>query len=386
MAYQQSLSGELTDSTGPVAYYGGGTSSCPMPATRPASVGYDVQNGFTGQMWVPGALILDAAISPSGEFLVEADAAGGTLRLQLLGLLTTQAGETGLNGRSADTECTPFDSALWLKDGVALSVDMPTSVAYAGQTLVVLNASPSLELQLVEGGDSIFSGAGAAPPVAEHVALRQRELSEGFKIFHTDPKRLPGQPSDTPQTLACASCHPNGLSNGATTTIQGTTHRVMPLAGHLATASLMHWEGGTFHEMVAESTWHNGMSGAELTPSQETSLRSFVGQLQPPGRPVASAADIALGQAAFSQAGCDQCHVPSTAYTNDQMKDVGKGLHKVPSLVGLVYTAPYMSDGCAATLEQRFDDPTCGGGAQHGDAASLTSAQRAALITFLKTL
>jgi hypothetical protein len=68
------------------------------------------------------------------------------------------------------------------------------------------------------------------------------------------------------------------------------------------------------------------------------------------------------------------------------MADVGRGLHKVPSLLGLAYTAPYMSDGCAATLEQRFDDAACGGGTKHGNVGALSTAERGALITYLKTL
>jgi hypothetical protein len=72
-------------------------------------------------------------------------------------------------------------------------------------------------------------------------------------------------------------------------------------------------------------------------------------------------------------------------YTNNALVFVGTGgMFKVPSLVGVAARAPYMHDGCAATLRDRFG--TCGGGDAHGRTSGLTEAQLADLAAFLESL
>ncbi|MEQ1571600.1 MAG: cytochrome-c peroxidase, partial [Myxococcota bacterium] len=84
----------------------------------------------------------------------------------------------------------------------------------------------------------------------------------------------------------------------------------------------------------------------------------------------------------FTSSGCPACH-PAPDYTRAAPADVGTGgLFEVPSLVGVGRRLPVIHDGCAATLEQRFD-PGCGGSA-HGPALSDTD--RADLVAFLDTL
>ena len=57
---------------------------------------------------------------------------------------------------------------------------------------------------------------------------------------------------------------------------------------------------------------------------------------------------------------------------------------KVPSLLGVAARAPFMHDGCAATLDDRFG--SCGGGDAHGKTSQLSAAQRADLVAFLESL
>jgi hypothetical protein len=57
----------------------------------------------------------------------------------------------------------------------------------------------------------------------------------------------------------------------------------------------------------------------------------------------------------------------------------------VPSLVGIGYRAPFIHDGCAATLRDRFD-PKCGGGDLHGKTSGLTEEQIGDLVAYLETL
>jgi hypothetical protein len=48
------------------------------------------------------------------------------------------------------------------------------------------------------------------------------------------------------------------------------------------------------------------------------------------------------------------------------------------------WRAPYLHDGCAATLADRFG--ACGGGDRHGATSTLSSAELADLIAYLETL
>jgi hypothetical protein len=66
--------------------------------------------------------------------------------------------------------------------------------------------------------------------------------------------------------------------------------------------------------------------------------------------------------------------------------DVGTGLPlQVPSLRGVSWRAPFMHDGCANTLADRFD-AKCGGGDKHGVTSNLMPAQLADLTTYLSSL
>ena len=137
---------------------------------------------------------------------------------------------------------------------------------------------------------------------------------------------------------------------------------------------------------LALGTWQANMGGDPLTPEQETSLQDYVAQLRAPAGLAVEPSQLEAGAAAFLTAGCGGCHNPSRDFTNDGTADVGRGMHKVPSLIGLLNAAPYMSDGCAATLEQRFADPACGGGDKHGNVSALSEPERAALVSYLQSL
>jgi cytochrome c peroxidase len=59
-------------------------------------------------------------------------------------------------------------------------------------------------------------------------------------------------------------------------------------------------------------------------------------------------------------------------------------MFQVPQLHGLGLRAPYMHNGCAATLKDRFS-AGCGGDVRHM-VGMFTDAQLTDLISFLKTL
>jgi hypothetical protein len=370
MLHQQSVEGELDvggdpGSAGPLPVDsegadGGseysGSGACPMPASSGAVSESDGDGNFTPGQTLPTTLALDEAVSPQGVQAVADPSAGQVV------LLT--GGETPIG----------IDCANGGSDAAPLLMPGASSVAFGSDgKLLVLKAGATLSLARVDI---------TTRTTLTEVSLRSRTVPAGFMLFHASPR--PDQP--TVPNVACASCHPAGLNNGATLTIDGVKHKVMTVGGHLSGMQNVHWDNQSFQAAVIDGTWQKNMGGRALTATEGQSLAAFVSQLQLPSPPTGDAVQVAGGRAAFDKAGCATCHSPSTHYTNNLQADVGRGLHRVPSLVGLAYSAPYMSDGCAKTLEQRFDDPMCGGGTQHGHVEVLSPVEHAALIAFLKTL
>ena len=93
------------------------------------------------------------------------------------------------------------------------------------------------------------------------------------------------------------------------------------------------------------------------------------------------------GKALFHdpRVGCASCH-SGASFTSNTNASVGKGGPplQTPSLLGVAWRAPFMHDGCAPTLADRFD-PACGGD-QHGDVSALSDADLHALVAYLETL
>jgi hypothetical protein len=72
--------------------------------------------------------------------------------------------------------------------------------------------------------------------------------------------------------------------------------------------------------------------------------------------------------------------------TNNESVDVGTGAaFQVPSLIGVADRAPFMHDGCAESLADRFAAPSCGGD-NHGELAHLGDAELADLGAYLESL
>ena len=86
----------------------------------------------------------------------------------------------------------------------------------------------------------------------------------------------------------------------------------------------------------------------------------------------------------FVEKYCTACH-SGPHLTNNATIDVGTGdAFQVPTLIGVGLRAPYLHDGCAASLADRFGP--CGGGDSHGTTSQLSSSDIGDLITYLQSL
>jgi mono/diheme cytochrome c family protein len=129
------------------------------------------------------------------------------------------------------------------------------------------------------------------------------------------------------------------------------------------------------------------MGGFPVETSFAAALGTWIDQQPAISLPAGDTAAVARGKVLFesSEAKCASCH-SGPNLTNNQSYDVGTGgLFQVPALLGLALRAPFMHNGCAKTLEDRFV-AGCGGGDAHGRTSQLSDTDRADLISYLNAL
>jgi len=201
----------------------------------------------------------------------------------------------------------------------------------------------------------------------------------GYELFHLS----------TVGGIACASCHPEGHEDGQVWTFAGFgPRRTQSINGGISGTEPFHWNGDmNDFAKLAHDVFNSRMSGPSLSEQHVGSLFRWIDKI--PRREAPPADDLVAverGQALFNdgEVGCASCH-SGEKFTNNASVSVGtEGIFQVPSLIGLAWRAPYMHQGCAATLADRFG--SCGGGDAHGKTSQLTAEQRADLIAYLETL
>jgi mono/diheme cytochrome c family protein len=212
------------------------------------------------------------------------------------------------------------------------------------------------------------------------VALDRRSVRDtGHELFHTD----------VGSGLSCASCHGEALDDGHVWNFQGIgERRTQNIRGGLLGTAPFHWDGDmTSFKRLVDEVMTGRMGGFPVKDEYATALGDWIDKQPALRLPAQDAAAADRGRALFQSSGtkCASCHA-GDALTNNQSADVGTGaVLQVPSLRGLGPRAPYMHDGCAKTLEERFV-PACGGGDQHGKTSQLNAAQIADLCAYLRTL
>ncbi|MBS2019835.1 MAG: c-type cytochrome [Deltaproteobacteria bacterium] len=249
--------------------------------------------------------------------------------------------------------------------GSSDDVGQLTSVAYAGKGhLVLLSREPA---QLVRWPERIVIG----------LSVESRE-DTGHAIFH----------SNAGADVACASCHAEGADDGHTWFFDRFGARRTPsLLGTLEGTAPYHWSGDMDGlSTLADEVFTTRMRGPRLDGRQKTVLQQWLFALPPPQATPSKGADaIARGKALFESAGvgCASCHA-GAKLASPASADVGTGgVFQVPSLVGVGARAPYLHDGCARTLHERFG--RCGSD-MHGKTSQLSGADIDDLVAYLESL
>ena len=267
--------------------------------------------------------------------------------------------------------------------------DAYVAIARLGSKLVAQRRGAVPELVVVNANTSqnlAYANVAAEIPLNESTS----HVDTGFDVFH--------QP--TGAGIACMNCHPEGGDDGHVWTFQlaegDRVRRTQSLRGGIITSSApYHWDGDmTDLQVLCDEVFSHRMGGGALLPDTQTPvLARFVNAM--PRVPVSNSLDpakVAAGKVVFDGAGaCSSCHQGGRG-TLTENQNIGKvdalgssPALQVPMLLGVAQRAPYMHDGCAATLMDRLTDTQCAG-SQHGNVAALTADDKTNLVEYLQSL
>ncbi|XXX81150.1 c-type cytochrome [Sorangium sp. So ce134] len=353
----------------PVEIVEGGYSSGGCDGSIVHSTVTEVGTSDTGELpktspALPSATLpVDLAVSADGASY--AVVAAGTSQI----LLTSSASLRANAGFEREGTCIDAEQRVAV-DGE------PTAVAFAGDAVIVQTREPAGIHVLGTPG---ISADGASNRVIALPGESRRDT--GHEMFH---KNASGP-------MACASCHPEGGEDGHTWVFNPIgPRRTQFVSGGILNTAPFHWDGDMSGiEAIMNEVFERRMGGMHQGPRRVNLFARWIDSL--PAPPVSLAPDqdaVARGEALFHDktVDCARCHAGSQL-TNNESFDVGTGkAFQVPSLVRIGARAPFMHNGCAATLRDRFTNPACGGGDQHGRTSQLTEAQVDDLVAYLETL
>ena len=250
----------------------------------------------------------------------------------------------------------------------------------------------------------------------ENVEVYDAEMLRGKQIFH-DAKDSRITKSGY---IACSHCHPNGDQDGLTWDFSDRGEGLRNTSSLLGRGGLdmgaLHWSGN-FDEVqdfegdmrlhfggsgfLSESDWQStqeslGLPKAGLSEDLDA-LAVYISSLdQTPVSPFEIDANtIDNYQNIFTFYDCHNCH-PAPLYTistieNNSLFDIGSitensgqrlgadlnGLD-VPTLLGIVFTPPYLHDGSASSLEEAI--------LAHTNTAPISNSDLQMLVDFLRNL
>jgi hypothetical protein len=355
----------------------GTRSSCGAVVSSTVTVVDPDAYGFPTAAPMTGALVAaDVAVSPSGQQMaivsIASDDPGNVVQFFDLG-------DSHVTSGDANDGCWPaspgpsMDDAAGGDAGDGLPAPVPflppngqvVAVAYDARGNVIVQSREPATLQiLTQRRDPI-------------VLSDESRFDLGHQVFH----------AATGGQIACVSCHPEGGEDGRVWQFQTLgARRTQSLRGGIMDTAPFHW-GGDEPNMTTlmKDVFQGRMSGATVDAQRITALGRWLDQI--PTVPVARRSDdahVGRGGALFVSAGCAACH-SGEDFTNGQTVDVGTGgQFQVPQLHGLALRAPYMHNGCAATLRDRFT-VGCGGSDKHAS-GMFTDAQVDDLVAYLETL
>lgn len=343
MVHQLHLNDEVAGLTNPTPtqpYYG--RPYCNASVVQAALTVFDLEKGIAeSSRAIVGALPIDVAANPdlSNRFAV---AFAGT-------------------GQVSQYDVFAQGTASCLSPTQAFASPTPTGVAWVDG-----------DLQFFDHGGTLTRTAKLDEP---QPLIAERPLDEGRQVFH----------AQSPSGVACASCHPEGHDDGHIWQFGPKQVRSQSLEGGLLNTAPFHWDGHLARlSDVFNETFVVRMGAERPKPATVAAVGNWLDTLPArEARHTSSALTHKLGRRTFIEAKCDTCHA-GEHLTNGTTVDVGTGgKFQVPTLKALRWRGPWMHDGCAKTLTERFTNPACGG-RTHGE--TVAPGRVPELVEYLMTL
>ena len=358
MVHQRAMGGPVI-TTQPGGYSGGGCDEGIVQSTitqiDPGSEAAPINIPQSGRASLPGtALPVDIALSPAGtEITVVAAGNNAILRRSLISIKSADEQDPC---EGPQTETTPGQpvAAAYLADGTAV-------------------------VQLREPAALFLPG----PNVVISLPGESRK-DTGHDVFHMSPNGM--------ASITCASCHPGGGDDARTWNFESIgPRRTQTVRGGISETAPLHWDGDMEDVgHIMSEVFVNRMGGTPQGPRRARLIQRWIDSV--PKLQQSATVDVAAverGKAIYNsdKAACGTCH-SGAKLTNNLFADVGTGKQfQVPTLMDIADRAPYMHDGCAPTLRDRFDgSDACGGGDKHGVTSDLTAEQIDDLVVYLETL
>jgi hypothetical protein len=162
--------------------------------------------------------------------------------------------------------------------------------------------------------------------------------------------------------------------------------RTQSISGGILGTEPFHWSGDMADFLtLTHNVFNQRMSGPIVGDDYVAALSKWIDKIPlPKAQAPSDAAAVERGKTLFNSkaVGCAECH-SGTKMTNNATLDVGTGdKFQVPSLRGVMWRAPFMHNGCAAALIDRFG--SCGG-TNHGHPPT-DEASRTDLVAYLESL
>ncbi len=260
-------------------------------------------------------------------------------------------------------------------DGIAVAAD--------GNLFVWCSFTRSVaRVEVIDAKGKLASAAKVDAGPSLVASALSAEQHEGLVLFHTAAPQI-----STRGALACASCHPDGRTDGLSWRIEKHELQTPLLAGRIVGTHPYKWDGGDADLPASLTGTMKRLGGVGITKDQTAALAAYLETLPKPATPTRDARQVARGEQLFDSAevGCRSCHDGKQLTDQDTHELQAPTLPEAdtPSLIGLAASAPYYHDGSAATLEALLRDR----GNVHGmtETAKLSDAQIADLIAFLET-
>lgn len=205
------------------------------------------------------------------------------------------------------------------------------------------------------------------------------EVERGPMLFFDAVEQTTG-----PMGLSCSSCHFEGRTDGLTWVLPSGLRNTPSLAEQVSERVPLRWSGD--RDSIADDAQQTAqILRGTLNGEQAADLQRFVESIPGVDLPLhgAPAEMMSPGRQAFVRAGCSGCHGGQVLSDLTQHDLAGRGDVKTPSLTGVAATPPFLHDGSVATLEELVERAR---ELELGDTSMLSPEERAALVTYLKSL